>query len=907
MNFKLKPLTVALIATSAVLSGCSTEEDKIEKTTQTNTGQVNAVTGVIETAISGLTCQLPDIVQSIDSDFYPLTQDEKDALRALVDPTSTWTDEQVANWNSNDLSAADTAYTYDYGAMNLYVAFANAADSHTNANGLTNEEVERKALAKVEAKAFKVGQKQDVLFGDDFDTWFDDWFESVAYSDYLGASQRIARATRGLELSLSSALDNQEVCYTPPTECPNYKVLDESGKYDCVTPEANPIADVPAWEDNATTGQAVVYFRKNGEQDDANYEGISIHTWNNSNCTAFAEDGDNISITNWGQGKAPAGIDPNYGMYWILDLVDAHDNCGNFILYHKSTSEKYVTQNDAMIPLGNSGDLVFHDLDKRVFFQEGFPANYIDGVYLGNQHPYFGASAGSKSCGWGTVLDEAGEACVGQKLDNCPVGTYAVGEAQIDIASKCVAEFDTMTTTLMIRGGFNNWGDPAEGQEFEYTSDGQYRMNVSYGSHPDGTAVDATSVSYPFKIADADWSEPSTYGSIKDGDVPSVGGTIALTAGEGVGQDMVISFEENKIYQFLLNAKDVSAATLTINEVPVDAFPVLTIGDADHELPYLSNGQYGVEKVALSAGTYTLSIGDSANGLAIGGADGADIVSLDEALPLIDMGSDLTLTIDSDGEFDIVLDYTDVDSPTLLVQRGVPFGSEQVFIRGSMSGWANPAPDADEAKYNQDTRAYSLIYGLEGGGTHEFKFASQVWGGALDLGPDQFDISDDVGALEIGDNGNLTVTPTKSTAYEISISYDGVTKGVLKIQEAPFYIRGGIYGSGDWSADETMRLNFEPTDADNTAEAGHIYSSIVTTNNTGFFKIADAGWGGDFGINFGASAEQETNQTNVIELGVPFQTVSGDETKNISFQAPPGQYRFSFNHETKELTVTAVQ
>mgnify|MGYP001038386315 CR=1 FL=1 len=888
MNFKLKPLSVAMLATVTALAGCSTEEDNIEKTVFTESGQVNPTTGIIETATSGMVCQLPDIVQTIDSDFYPLTQAEKDALRAAVDPDETWSDEQVADWN-DPMSYA--AYDYDYAGVDLYAVL-----------GLTNEESARQAAAMVEAKEFKVGQKQDAIFGDGFDDWFDEWFAAVPETDYLGASQRIDRARRGLELSLSSANNNQEVCYTPPTECPNYKILDESGTYDCITPEENPIADAPAPAYTAMDGEAVIYFKKA----DGDYSGITIHTWNNSNCTAYNEE---TSATSWGQGKTHAGDDENYGRYWVLDLVDGHDNCGNMIIYNKDSGTKFITQNDAMIPLGASGDIVFQDADKMSFFEEGFPANFISGVYLANQHPFFGASAGSKSCGWGTSLDESGEACIGQAISNCPTGTYAVGVGTVDLASKCVAEFNPEDVTLYLRGGFNGWGNPTDGQDFEYTGDGMYRKNFSYGTHGDDvTASEDGSVSYFFKVADADWSEPSTYGGIKDGDTPAVGATIAMTAGEGIGQDMSLAMSENTIYQFLVDASDVKAATLKVNEVPLEAFPGLSI-DGEHyaDFEYSSDGEYVLSKVALTAGTYTLSIDDESAGFAIGGATDATTLMVDEALAMVDGGDALTFVVDADADHDFFLNYSDASAPTLTVKLNVPYGAEDVYIRGTMTGWGDPAPAEDKLEYNADTRTYSVIYGLEADGNHNFKFASQAWGGALDLGGNQFTFSEDEGAESLSGDGNVVVAPAKSTAYEFSISFAETAVGVLKVQEAPIYIRGGIYGTGDWAADETMRLNFEPSDADNTTEAGHVYSSVVTTTGTGFFKVADLDWGGSFGFNYGASAEQETAGTNAIVLGEALQLTGGGDSKNISFPHPAGTYRFSSDDVTKQITVTAVE
>jgi hypothetical protein len=369
---------------------------------------------------------------------------------------------------------------------------------------------------------------------------------------------------------------------------------------------------------------------------------------------------------------------------------------------------------------------------------------------------------------------------------------------------------------------------------------------------------------------------------------------------------MAIGMEENKVYQFLFDAADVKDAKLTINEVPISAFPVMMIDDTEVELPYLADGQYFAEKVALEAGTYSITIGDEAADLAIGGDTGATDLMLDNALTLVNDGAALSLVIETGGEFDFVLDYSDTAAPTLFVQRGVPYGTQKVYIRGTMTGWGDPAPESDEMVWDKASRTYSVVYGLEADGNHNFKFASQAWGGPLDLGGSAFDFSTDDDALALSGDGNVVVTPTKSTAYHFSIDFDGVAKGILKVQEAPIYIRGGIYGSGDWAADETMRLDFEPSDEGNTTEAGHVYSSVVTTTGTGFFKVADEGWGGSFGFNYGASAEQETAGTNVIELGTPLQLTGGNDSKNISFQEPAGTYRFSFNDVTKEITVTKV-
>ncbi|GAA0292055.1 hypothetical protein GCM10009128_08170 [Psychrosphaera haliotis] len=983
MNFKLKPLSLAALATATVLSGCGTEEETIQKTTvfdaESNTG---------------LWCKLPDIVQTVDADFHPLTETEVAALKtvalSIADPDNTFSDTEKETFRSSF-----NAYEFDYGTYDLYQTL-----------GLTKEEEARRLVAKEEARQFKIDQKQDVIFGDDFDTWFDAWFETVPYTDYLGNSQRLPKAALGLELALSASNNGEEACYTPPTDCPNYQMVDESGKYNCIIPEENPIEDAPAVAEAAQvasdSGKAVMFYRKNGEQVESNYTDITIHVWNDSNCTAYNEE---TSTTTWGSGLAHSGIDDNYGMYWILDLQESHDSCGNMIVYQKG-GDKQVTQNDAMVPLGKSGDVVFHNLNKMSFFQEGFTPNVLDGAYLANQHPYFGAAAGGKSCGWGTSLDEAGEACLGQVIENCPEGTYAVGAGQVDIASKCVAEFDPEETTFLLRGGFNGWGNPTDGQEFQQTSPGKYHKMFEYGEHPedatlefasetsveitveagatitfeqpvddDGKEIDfeldlnsiptgATLIladgtevvfaenenkvvlpesaevptvenlmidlaagskitfaaganhgdfvctedcvtSYVFKIADADWSEPASYGGVSGGDALEVGGNPKpLTAGEGVGQDIGIKMQDTSVYQFTFDATTPSEATLKVDQIAIQALPAVKIGDTETQLDLTSNSVYKA-RLELTAQTYSLTITDLLVGgdLAYGAATGGETdITYSVVIDLAEGSDALSLTILENGKFDFTLDLSDSENPTLKVEQAAPYGEDPVYLRGSMNGWG--ANEIDEVKYDKDSRTYTTIIGLEASENHKFKIADASWG-AVNKGGSDFIFSSDGEAIR-GD-GDMFVTTTNSTVYAFSISFAAPGKPVLKVDEAPIYIRGGIYGAGDWAADETMRLNFKPVDAESDEEGGNIFAETLTTTGPGSFKIADADWGGAFGVNYGASPAQADSGESTIVLGQPITLVDGNDSQNLNFNYPAGKYYFSFDNATKSLVITAVE
>ena len=920
MKFKLKPLSVAMLATATVLAGCSSDDDNVEKTALTTPGQVNPATGLVETAISGLSCKSPDIVQVIDSDFYPLTQTEKDALRAAADPTGAWSDEVVADWNS---STSFAAYDYDYDGIDLFAVFAAVSDGYTNELGLTNEEVARQAISKTEARTFKAEtQKQAAIFGEGFDAWFDTWFADVALTDYLGSSQRLDRARRGLELSLSTANDDQEVCYTPPASCPNFQVVDETGTFSCVTPVINPLAaeqpngGLP--EMAAIAGTARVYYKAKdhieGVTDGANldiYKDIIVHAWNDPDCTSYTEE----TVTGWDQGPAAFGVDKDYGAYWDLELAEGHDQCGNIIVYNKVDGDqgKKISSSDLRIPLGNEGSL-YVNLDKQSYFQDGVNAINYDGFLFANQHPLVGASSGAKSCGWGTELNDSGDACIGQELPSCPDGTIAVGSEQTDVASKCVVVFDPDEDglELFVRGGYHTSDWSADDVNMmQYFGEGQFLLNYEYGDHADEEAEGT--VSSGFKIADVDWTEHTNFGGIAGADAPTVdGGEIDLTVGEGVAQNITTPFTENTIYQFSFDASDPKATKFKLSTMPVNVYPVVSIGDTDIVLPYTGENKFAASRIQLAAGTYAVTVADPHSDFAVGADDVTDVTA--DGIELIANGGELSYTVTDAGEYDFVLDLTDQAKPVFSIRSNIPFGTTTTYIRGSVNEWGSN--DADELMYNEGTRTYTVLYGLEAEGNHAFKFADSEWA-TINLGYADVTFSDDENALAVSENGgNMRVTPDESTVYAFQVSFADSSTGEVKVSKAPVYIRGGIYGTGDWAADETMRLHFMPTDAGNAAEASHVFESIITTTGPGSFKIADEGWGATFGVNYGVSSATTTAGEHQIVLGEPLQLILDNDPSlpegereasgNIGFaNHEAGTYKFSFNKATKQLTVTA--
>ncbi|MEH8019195.1 hypothetical protein MN202_18305 [Rheinheimera muenzenbergensis] len=853
MSLQYKPLSLVALATTAVLYGCG-GDDSIEKTYVYD-----------DTTKTGLWCPSPQIVQTVDADYHPLSAAEQAALKAAA----------MARDGAAFDEAAFNAYTYDYAGINLFEVL-----------GLTLSEQARQATAKEEARAFKISQGQQDIFADEFDSWFDSWFASVPLTDYLGPSERLSKASRGNELSLTAANNSQEICYTPPAACPNYQIPDESGTFACITPLDNPLVDEqPAVSYMAPAGKAAIFYRSaqhidNGDNTEV-YKDLTIHAWNDPDCTSYQDE----STTNWGQGKPSEGIDPIYGMYWTLDLLEAPDQCGNMIVYNKVSGAKRVSEADLRIPLANAGHLA--NLDKMSYLQDGIKVNNYDGKLYANQHPLLGAAAGgTKACGWGLELDGTGEVCVGQALAaQCPAGTIAVGEGQEEIASKCILQFDPAATTLYLRGGFNDWGTA---NQLSYANS-KFRLNVSYGSHPESaTPAEDGTVNYGFKVADANWSDATTFGAIKGGDTPGVGSEALLTAGNGVGQDMFVALKENTIYQYVLNATNPAAVTLKINEVPLAVFPVMSIDGEPVELEYSGAGQFSM-RMSLAPDTYSISIADMDAGFAVGaGADAT--VTLNQPYPLVSGGSALSLTVTQQNEYDFILDLSAPDMPTLEVKPGKPLGNTAVFIRGSLNGWTAPA--SDEIVFDDASRSYSVIYGLEASDTaYQFKFASEDWS-TVDMGYSAFDMSADADAIALTDvGGNIGIKVSKSSSYLFKLDFN-TAKPVLKVTELPIYIRGGMNGWG-----EEHQLAFNATDADNTNEAGHTYvTGINLAADNVFFKVATADWST---VNLGAP----TDDGLTVEVG---QEVSlGATNGNLAiFPATAGEYNFSFDLVNKKLVVT---
>ncbi len=225
----------------------------------------------------------------------------------------------------------------------------------------------------------------------------------------------------------------------------------------------------------------------------------------------------------------------------------------------------------------------------------------------------------------------------------------------------------------------------------------------------------------------------------------------------------------------------------------------------------------------------------------------------------------------------------------------VPYGANAIYIRGDLTGWANPAPAEDEILY-EGGGIYRIALPLVGGTEINFKVATGDWDNNLtvNLGGTAGDVVVDEGVdydlVEGGDN--LKFTPPLDGNYVFEVDAFDTTAPVLNVfNEEPYpgstiYLRGI---AGDWGATATNAMTYD---------GGGIYTlQIDLPAGPQAFKVADADWGP---VNFGVGLADV-----VVVEGEP-KLLGG--TENLEIDLPiADSYLFTFDSshlDTPTMTVT---
>lgn len=303
------------------------------------------------------------------------------------------------------------------------------------------------------------------------------------------------------------------------------------------------------------------------------------------------------------------------------------------------------------------------------------------------------------------------------------------------------------STAVYVRGSLNDWGTR---DVLEYVGNGEYRL-----------AVTLSAGDYEFKIASEDWSTVD-FGALSDADKEVIESqSEPLTAS---GSNMTFTAAIDATYMFVFDASDKESPTLKIyNEEPFVGNAIFVRGTLNNwgvtgELIYKGKGIYTFTNT-LAAGSYEFKVAsEDWSSVDYGSADSDISVTIDKAKLLALGGANMTIDIANDGEYQFVLDASDLSAVTLIILNAEMFADTQVFIRGNLNEWST-----DNPLIYQGNATYTTSLALEAG-DYEFKVASEDWS-TVDYGG--------VGESPIVNIGELTLLEAVGTNIALSVAEQG--------------------------------------------------------------------------------------------------------------------------------------
>jgi nitrogen fixation protein len=304
----------------------------------------------------------------------------------------------------------------------------------------------------------------------------------------------------------------------------------------------------------------------------------------------------------------------------------------------------------------------------------------------------------------------------------------------------------------------NDWGlaDP-----MSYKGEGVYEVAINLDANID----------YGFKVASEDWSTVDLGNSVNPAVVE--GDTKPLFVGN---DNLSINVGTTATYIFTLDATDTSAPTLTVvNEEPYVGNPIFIRGGMNgwgtgNELAY-QGGRIYTTAIDLMVTDYEFKVANDGWSMPnLGGFTGDEVdvrVNLGENLALSEGGDNLKLSITEAGSYVFIFDTVDLEAPVVRVFNEEFFGTNTVFIRGTMNGWG----ETDALSYDGGG-VYSVNITLDGTDT-VFKVATSDWS-TVNLGADGADNAPvTIGEGKVlfkGDNPeNMTIAAPPAGDYQFKV------------------------------------------------------------------------------------------------------------------------------------------
>jgi|GEM_PF-42047 len=302
-----------------------------------------------------------------------------------------------------------------------------------------------------------------------------------------------------------------------------------------------------------------------------------------------------------------------------------------------------------------------------------------------------------------------------------------------------------------------------------------------------------------------------------------------------------------------------------------------------------NKGRYAVQ-VTLAAGTYGFKLAtDDWSTVNLGAAESGDITVGGSLALMQDSQTNLSLVVDTDGDYVFELDATDNTAPTLKVRTAVPYSDTAVFIRGDMNGWSEDNP----LSY-QEQGLYTTTLTLSAG-TYGFKFASADWStvnfGAMSSESTNVTIGTGLELLR-GSNDNLSVVIPADGEYVFKVNALFSDHPVITVStpvpygDTTVFLRGDMNGWGETSA-------FVYNEATSAYEV-----TVSLAAGTYGFKFASADWST---VNFGAASASES----AVTLGTAKTLAQTNDNLSLEVTAA-SEYKFSVTAEDTNAPVITV-
>ncbi|MDF2179025.1 pullulanase-type alpha-1,6-glucosidase [Aliiglaciecola sp. CAU 1673] len=325
------------------------------------------------------------------------------------------------------------------------------------------------------------------------------------------------------------------------------------------------------------------------------------------------------------------------------------------------------------------------------------------------------------------------------------------------------------STTVYVRGSLNGW---SENDPMSYQGNGVYQRAIALTG---GAEIE-------FKIASADWSTV---------DFGALGGdTVQVNEGEEKvlgrsGANLKFAPAIDATYLFILDASNPDAPVLRVrNEEPFPGTTVYVRGSlngwgTDNPMSYDGAGLYSAE-IDVTAGNYEFKVASADwSTVDFGAANGP--FSLGDEIDLSRSGPNIGMNFGDSTQYYFAFDASNLDAPTLTVNKSRMFGDTVVYIRGGMNGWG-----AVDALVFQGKATYSVDIALSAG-VHEFKVASEDWA-TVNLGVPPGGTSDVViGQAKVlgGSNDNLRIEVTNAGTYRFTVKGPSASAPTVSVTPVP--------------------------------------------------------------------------------------------------------------------------